>query len=241
MDTYRSSRVRTRATWLTAFLVGSALWAVSPAFAGSTALVASENQFDFGHAGRDFKLFRSFSLRNQGKSPIILHSANVVCECTSVQIMDTSLAPGESTAVRVTLDTYSLFGQSTKSFTISTGDQSAPAFEYTYQSVVDQWPFGLKPEPLSVFFLPGQPAKRVVIANRALERVEIFVADQADTTYTVNILKSQATKGERVEVEVTPKGSLRAGTYLSSFRLSLKVPGDKPPVMLNIPVKIVRY
>jgi hypothetical protein len=241
MDIYRSSSVRTRVVWLATFLLGSALCAMSPAFAGSTALVATENQFDFGHSGRDFKLFHTFSLHNQGKSPITLHSANVICECTSVQIMDTALAPGESTAVRITLDTYSLFGQSTKSFTISTSDPSAPAFEYTYQSVVDQWPFGLRPEPLSVFFLPGQPAKRDVIANRALDRVEILVADQADTTYTVNILKSQATKGERVEIEVTPKGSLRAGTYLSSFRLSLKVPGDKPPVMLNIPVKIVRY
>jgi len=210
-------------------------------FAGNSALKASDGGFDFGYAGIDFKLFHTFTLRNDGQKDITLHSANVPCECTSVQIADTLLKPGETTTVRVTLDTYSLYGPSSKQFSIQTSDPGVPKFEYPYYCSVGQWPQGLKPDPINLFFLPGHKIKKVSVPNPTFDKMGVALVDQADTVYTVAIIKADARKGERAEIEVTPKETLRPGTYFSSFRLRLELPGGASPVLLNIPVKIVRY
>jgi len=228
---------------VTAFLLTAALsFSVGrPAMAGAGALQASDNGFDFGHAGIDFKLFHTFTLTNNGQKDIVLHTANVPCECTSVQILDTLLKPGEATNVRVALDTYSLYGPSSKQFSIQTSDPATPSFVYPYFATVGQWPMGLKPDPINLFFLPGHAAKKLSIPNPALDKMNVSLVDQADTVYTVSVLKSSVRKGERAEVEVTPKQNVRPGTYFSSFRLQLDLPEGAKPVLLNIPVKIVRY
>ena len=204
-------------------------------------LVAGDQGFDFGTVGIDFKVFHTFTLRNQGKTEVTLRSLNVPCECTAVQIADTVLSPAESTTVRVTLDTYSLFGKNSKSFSVQTSDPSMPKFEYGYTCTVGQWPFATKPDPLSMFFLPGQKVKRLAIPNVAHDNIGISIVDQADTVYTVRVIRQQAAKGERSEIEVTPRENLRAGTYLSSFRVRVDLSENKGATLLNIPVKIVRY
>ena len=232
-----SSRFVTAIALTTALSIGAS----DLLFAGTSALEASDRGFDFGHAGIDFKLFHTFTLRNNGQTDITLHSANVPCECTSVQISDTLLKPGEATNVRVTLDTYSLFGPSSKQFSIQTSDPATPSFVYPYFATVGQWPQGLKPDPMNLFFLPGHKAKKLSIPNPMFDKINVTLVDQADTVYTVTLLKPGARKGERLEVEVAPKENMRPGTYFSSFRLRLEPPGGANPVLLNIPVKIVRY
>lgn len=227
--------------WAVAALALAFTFSWTTSFAAGSALRASDNGFDFGHAGIDFKLFHTVVLRNEGAKDITLRSANVPCECTSVQIMDTLLKPGESTSVRISLDTYSLFGPNTKQFSIQTSDPNIPKFEYPYTCTVGQWPQGLKPDPINLFFLPGHKTKKVSIPNPALDKVTVTLVDQADPVYTVAIARPEARKGERAEVEVTPKEGLRPGTYFSSFRLRLDRSDGAGPVLLNIPVKIVRY
>ncbi len=211
------------------------------AFGANSALRASDAGFDFGHAGIDFKLFHTIVLRNEGSKDITLRSPNVPCECTSVQIYDTLLQPGETTMVRISLDTYSLFGPSSKQFSIQTSDPAVPKFVYPYFCTVGQWPQGLRPDPINLFFLPGNSTKKVSIPNPVLEQMSVALVDQADPLYSIAVTKADARKGERAEVTVTPKEDLRAGTYFSSFRLRLDRPGGASPVLLNIPVKIVRY
>lgn len=241
MGSFRKSRGSLRAVrMLFAALVLCGAWSAS-IYAGNSALRASDNGFDFGHAGIDFKLFHTLVLLNGGQKDIMLRSANVPCECTSVQIYDTLLSPGESTKVRITLDTYSLFGPSSKQFSIQTSDPNMPKFEYPYFATVGQWSYGLKPDPINLFFLPGHPAKRVSIPNPAFDNVSMSLVDQADTVFTVMLTKPTARKGEKMELEVAPKQNLGAGTYFSSFRVRLELPSGNSPMLLNIPVKIVRY
>lgn len=241
MDSCRSSRSRTSRIAIGLLVAVTCAGLGGTSLAGNSALKASDAGFDFGHAGIDFKLFHTLTLRNDGQRDITLHSANVPCECTSVQITDTLLQPGESTNVRITLDTYSLFGPSNKQFSIQTSDPATPKFEYPYFCTAGQWPQGLKPDPINLFFLPGHNAKKITVPNPVLDRVSVALLDQADAVFNVTILKAEARKGERAEIEVAPKDDLRPGTYLSSFRLRLERPDGAGPVLLNIPVKIVRY
>jgi len=241
MDSCRSRRSKTSRIAIGLLLTVVFVGIGGSSFAAGNALQASDSGFDFGHAGIDFKLFHTFTLRNEGQKDITLHSANVTCECTTVLITDTLLKPGETTAVRITLDTYSLYGPNSKKFSIQTSDPSIPKFEYPYSCRVGQWPQGLKPDPINLFFLPGHRAKKVSIPNPACDKVSVVYVDQADAVYTVAITKADARKGERAEVEVTPKENLGPGTYFSSFRLRLELPEGATPVLLNIPVKIVRY
>lgn len=241
MDFCRWSRSRSKLVFALILTATIGIGFGARALAGVSALEASDHSFDFGHAGIDFKLFHTFSLRNSGQKDIYLHTANVPCECTSVLISDTLLKPGEVTNVRVALDTYSLYGPSSKQFSISTSDPATPSFVYPYFATVGQWPMGFKPDPINLFFLPGHKAKRLTIPNPTYDKINVTLIDQADTVYTVTLVRASARKGERAEVEVTPKDNIRPGTYFSSFRLQLALPDNTKPVLINIPVKIVRY
>jgi hypothetical protein len=222
-------------TLLMAFIASSTIGAEKKSIA------ASENSYDFGHIGIDYKVFHMFKLYNQGSTPVIVKSINVLCQCTSVEVYDTALAPGESTDVRISLDTYTLFGKTTKNFTLQTNSPITPNIDFTYSSTVGQWPFGLKPDPASLLFLPGNKPKTITLTNPILDDVQISLEEQVDTVFDVSITKDRIPRNGKTEIVVAPKSNLIAGTYLSSFLLKLVASNAKDPIILNIPIKIVRY
>ncbi len=196
---------------------------------------------DFGEVGIDFKVFANLHLVNKSANPVRVKSINVPCSCSAVSIADSTLKPGDSTAFRLTFDTKNLYGKTVRAFTIYTSDPATPKLEYSYYSVVGQWLFGIRPNPTSLFFLPTMKTKTLTFANDAVDQMTLKVVDQADTTYTIKVLNDKAVKGGKAELEVTPRPGLKPGTYLSSFRVLFIVPKQSEPILLSVPVKIVRY
>lgn len=216
------------------------LLAAAPAI-GQVVISGKSSALDFGEVGMDFKVFTTFHLVNKSSNPVRVKSINVPCSCSSVAISDSTLKPGDSSAVRLMFDTKNMYGKTIRSFTIFTSDPATPKLEYSYYSVVGQWLFGIRPNPTSLFFLPTMKTKTLSFPNEAVDHMTLKVLDQADTTYTIKVLNDKAVKGGRADLEISPKEGLKPGTYLSSFRVEVSLSGQRDPFLISVPVKIVRY
>lgn len=214
-----------------------------PASAAEAArrLVWSEQVFDFGHVGIDFKLFHTFYIANNGETPVTIKSAKASCDCSRVSFADSLIAPGDTAFLHLDFQTRDYYGPTTKSMEVTLDDPEHPAVQFFYLSTIGQWFGNLKPEPFSLFFLPGAGTKQVTLSNRAFDQISWELRDQSDNTFKVEFVDSKAARGEQLTLTVTPVVDLAAGTFLSSFTIHVTTAKDKKPVILTIPVKIVKY
>ncbi|MCK4372826.1 MAG: hypothetical protein KAW61_06740, partial [candidate division Zixibacteria bacterium] len=68
------------ATFLLLILTSSAVGEPSEEPAGPNRLVYSEQVFDFGHVGIDFKLFHTFYIINNGPEPVPIKRVATSCD-----------------------------------------------------------------------------------------------------------------------------------------------------------------
>jgi hypothetical protein len=224
-------------------IIAFAIIAVAAASFAKTGgkLEYGETKYDFGYIGIDYTGYYDFPLYNGGDEPVIIKGAGASCDCSRVSVKDTLIEPGDTVTVRLSYNTRKFRGPTMQTFTVETDDPKAPAITVAYSSVVGQWVEGVKPDPLSLFFLPGQKPKEIVIANPKYSKMTASYLDQADTLYTVKLIDDNAGRGGAVKIEVAPHDGIAAGTYDSSFRVQVEVTGIEEPIVLTIPVKIVRY
>lgn len=221
---------------------------VSPAFGEPAAaddatrrVVWSEQVFDFGHVGIDFKLFHTFYIANHGDTPVAIKSATASCDCSQVRLVDSLIRPGDTAFLHLDFLTRNYYGPTTKSLVVTLDDPEFPELKFYYLSTIGQWYGNLKPEPFSLFFLPGSAGKQVKLSNRAYDQISWELRDHGDSTFRVEIVDSKGDRGEQLTLMVTPVDGLTAGTYLSSFTIHVTTAEDQKPVILTIPVKIVKY
>src|SRR5712692_4065264 len=85
----------------------AAVMFVSPVWAES---MFEERSKDFGIVPRGPVLVHAFRLTNNTSSPVHISGVRVSCGCVSAGALDTSLAPGQSTAIQAYMDTRRFFG-----------------------------------------------------------------------------------------------------------------------------------
>jgi len=212
-----------------------------PSAKGRSELKIGELVYNFGHVGVDYDLVYRFPLANVGDTPVNILRTTSNCDCSRVYASDSVVAPGDTVYVNLTFNTRNFFGFTRHSFGVQTDDTKFSDIKVYYEAMIGQWIKGIQPDPLSLFFIPGKPAKAVTIANELFASMKVSLLDQADDVYKVSIVKAEAEQGEACEVEVRPLANITSGTYNSSFRLSVTVPGQEEAVVLTIPVKIVVY
>ena len=94
---------------------------------------------------------------------------------------------------------------------------------------------------LSALDLGLRKGDKVAIPNTMFEQIQLNSVVKYDTTFSVKVANETAGKGEFLEMEVFPAESLVRGTYLTTLTVGIELPGEKQPVYLSIPIKIVRY
>jgi hypothetical protein len=100
----------------------SIVLALSLAFAGTASAsnwadsMFDELSRDFGSVPRGPTLTHPFRIVNKTNAPIHISSVRVSCGCTSVQALKTTLAPGQETAIVISMDTRRFVGS--KSVTV---------------------------------------------------------------------------------------------------------------------------
>ena len=141
---------------------------------GQSGLVPVDQIYDFGAVGIGFTMFHDFRVVNQGERPVKLDSVKVACDCSRVWLVDTTLGPGDTGIIGLQFNTKDYYGRISKALNVYAESSETAQFKSFYLSTVGQWMMGLRPDPVSLFFLPGNTAKKIKISNPALERIEVI-------------------------------------------------------------------
>jgi hypothetical protein len=100
---------------------------LSPAqLANAPIAVFPESTFDFGDIKQGQKVEHTFSLKNDGKSELIIRNIRASCGCTAVAPSQKVIAPGTAAPIQVTFDSRGKRGRQTNSVTIITNDPKVP-------------------------------------------------------------------------------------------------------------------
>jgi hypothetical protein len=209
------------------------LHAISLAYSGQV--------WDFGHVGIDFKIYHTYWIANNGTEPVKIKDVVVSCDCTQVSKSDSVIAPGDTVYFKMTFETKNYYGAVNRSFDVTTDSEELPELKFHYLATVGQWFYGVKPEPISLFFLPSHKSFTVTVTNTSFDEIKTHIVEQADEFFTTEVKTASAARGSAIEIEVMPSATIQTGTYKSSFTFAIDTGKSDKPALLTIPVKIVRY
>ncbi len=203
--------------------------------------VTEELRFDFGHVGIDYTIYHDYPYENRTGDTVRVEEIDVTCDCSSVYARNTVIPPGDTTYFMLKFSTKDFYGKVTKTFTVHTDHPRLPEMIYVYSGIVGQWYGGIKPEPHSLFFLPGKGPQTIRIQNPLYDQIMVTQYIQRDSTFTTHIKSETAPKGEDLEIEIAPNPNLASGSYVSNVTLHVTQVEVDEPNILTIPIKIVVY
>jgi len=222
------------------FAIGFTL-AITSQLLSAEAVTVVEEFFDFGHVGIEYKLFHKFKVINSGVKRIKIDSIDVPCDCSAVRYEKVWMEKGDTLDFILTFDTKDFYGPVNRKFKIYVSVPEKKTISLIYLANVGQWMNGLKPNPFSIFFLPTHKKKTVKIPNKFFNKISLELERQYDNSFTVEVIKAEAEKGEMLELSLSPNPELGKGTYLSNFTVKVTAGEDEEPTLLTIPVKIARF
>jgi hypothetical protein len=231
-----TSVYRSTIVLLLILLVSSSIQAQPP-----KGLYCPEPNWDWGGVGIEFDLYHNYKVFNGSSRTVTIDSVLAPCDCSLARITDSSLKPGDSAVIWLRFSTKDFYGRTTKAVDVYWRDSVRHYLQLTYSATVGQFFGGLRPDPVNLFFITGQNAKKVMIPNPKISKVEITNVEQYADILDIRLVKAKAVAGESLEIETSPKASLKTGTAVSNFRLTLMVEGESRPLLVTVPVKIVRY
>ncbi len=92
--------------------------------------------FDFGRVLPERMLRKEFRLRNLGGSPLVIERISRSCGCTEAAAGVSTLEPGESTALRVTMRTPTAPGAVHNEVLVRSNDAERPTLEIRLRATV---------------------------------------------------------------------------------------------------------
>lgn len=98
-------------------------------------------QFDktkhsFGQINQNTRNTTSFTLKNAGNAPLLIHKTKASCGCTASQPKKTTLAPGESTSIDVTYSSGTKKGKQRQTVTVICNDPAKTTTRLTIEADV---------------------------------------------------------------------------------------------------------
>jgi hypothetical protein len=85
--------------------------------------------FDFGRAQQNRKLQKEFSIRNFGDADLEIRDVSTTCGCTAALMDSTTVKPGGTTPLRVSLETRTYRGRLVRSVLVRSNDPERPVLE----------------------------------------------------------------------------------------------------------------
>jgi hypothetical protein len=201
----------------------------------------TEKRLDFGCVGVDFKVRHHFKLVNYGSDTIYVDTVSNVCDCTEVRFRDSTVAPGDTASILMIFNTANMYGPMEKDLRVHCSDSKEPKKNMFYAANIGQWLFKVEPKPVNVFFLPGQNSRASTFLNHALDKISLQDIYLDENIVEIRTVKAVASKGESLELEITAKPDLPAGTHLTNYTVTIDLHQDLPPLRITIPVKVVKY
>jgi hypothetical protein len=92
--------------------------------------------FDFGKVLPDRTLRKEFRLRNLGDEALVIERISKSCGCTAAASEVSTLAPGESTPLRVTVETRTASGTVEHEVLVQSNDSKTPTLKIRLRATV---------------------------------------------------------------------------------------------------------
>ncbi len=216
--------------------------AVAPTWAGSSKhgkILVENRTWDFGFVPMDYKLIHIYKIKNIGNGDLHIEKMVPNCDCTMVTCTDTLVRPDSTVDVKIIFDTKNYYGQNNREITVHSDDPETPTIELEYASNIGIFPNLYQIEPHSLFFIKGSGSETIKLSNLSNDNLDYNVELEPDSFFKVDKTSGSLDSKKDVTIVVTPNDKLNQGTFHSSFRVKF---GTEPePVVITVPVKIVRY
>lgn len=208
-----------RASIATLLLVLAALVGPAPASGGgvrvSGPLVRLEpSEVDFGELAQGEMVRIEITIHNDGSEPLEIRNIDSDCACTVAQIPDSTLAPGESTVMRATVQTRSFSGKIMKQVFVFTNDPAAPKATVKLRAFVRP-PVSLRPPTVRFGDVPiGEPRRETVTLKAAArDTLRILSLDFPERILRCSSASSQEGDSTVLRVELELKSDAPPGPF----------------------------
>ena len=170
-------------------------------------VTVSESSFNFGKVIQHVTITHDFWLKAVGDEPVRITKVLPGCGCTQIPLIDSVIAPGDSTCLRIILDTQSFRGRINKYPSFIT-DADTAKFKLKLFAEIDTEPTTSHPLRLAPFELDvSQFSKKsrrrgsLLISNHSQQDFTITPIDTTGRSFAVRLPKT-IPAGDTTEVFV---------------------------------------
>ncbi len=181
-----------------------------------------EPTFDFGIAPDGQRIVNHFLLKSVGEEPLLISQVRATCGCTSAPLEKDSLAPGDSTFLKVTFNSSGYRGRKArKSVKITSNDQTRPQSSVSFSALIDTSVYEvLQPEPVALEIGRGDEYLRETefkLKNLTEEDLEVkLITYDFDNIEKVDFGKGKIKAGKDIDVTITIKDGLDSASRVLS-------------------------
>lgn len=134
-----------------------------------------QNTFDFGQLQEGVKVEHVFNLTNEGTALLRIGKLRTNCECTVATVKNAKLKPGESTELKVVMDTTMKIRDTEKTVKISSNDPDHPSITVSIIAFIDPHKGLTSSDSAKIF--KGKCATCHVMQGKGLMSDDLFFAD----------------------------------------------------------------
>lgn len=220
------------------FLIMSALF-VAPR------MELSEQSFDFGHAyvGENYR--HTFWVYNRGDESLNIRNIRTFCNCSTTELINTRIAPGDSTSFDFIFDTQGFFGECVKWAWIFSDDpvDSLVKINVTVRLYEDYSRGQLVVEPKYLYFnkidslYPEVPLR---ITNTSQTVYTLRVVEWPRALQTIDFQERTFAPGEEITLKLHPRPDVKdANLFASSIAFEAYTPSEVK--RFSVPLRIRRF
>lgn len=154
-------------------------------------VVRGGNEVNFGKVFGGQKPKKTVIIANKGTKPLIINSATATCECAQISLQKTTIPPGKTTKLFLTLNTKNTSGPIQKSISIVSNDPASHTTILSLSALVEQL-FAVEPPRLRFTVeetVSGTPKPLYVTNNSELPARILSVTD------SVGVISFEFTRG----------------------------------------------
>lgn len=205
--------------------------AADPSASAPKAVVEGGLEYDFGTMERDVKGEHNFRITNVGTAPLQIKVGHTTCKCTVAKLQNESLAPGESTDVKLEWEAKGYVDDFRQSAEVETNDPANRILRLAIHGKIIQSVRPIPEEIVQSGVSANEPTTaEVKIYGYASESLEIKQASLVSADYADHF---QVTVAPLSESEIAEQADAKSG-----FRLKVDVKSGLPVGPVNQTIRV---
>jgi len=231
--------MRLRPTVTTILILSTMTCVLASASLAGPAIELPDPEFDFGRISQHAKVAHRFWVKSVGDDTLRILKVEPGCGCTKAPLMDSILAPGDSTSLDIIFSTKSFRGFVSKRPYLETNIGEDRYYIRISSELLPEpenaMPVSLSPARLDVSQFRAKPRLKAkfLVQNKGDIDLDILLIDYAEDYFTVE-LPAQVKAGETVEGIVAVHEHLETEEFERSLTIQIS---DEERTRYSLPVK----